>query len=38
MKKAIALLNRSLGFINWIKQDEGEIDDDNLENDIIDFL
>lgn len=38
LEKAEALLERALDFINWIKQEEGEIDDDGLENDILTFF
>ena len=32
------LLEKSLGFINWMKQDQGEFDDDGLEDDIVNYL
>ena len=38
LEKSVELLKESLGFINYIKQDEGEIDDDNLEDRINEFL
>lgn len=36
--EANELLERCLTFIDWMKSEQGEIDDDNLENDIITYL
>jgi len=38
MKKAVELLERALGFINYVKDSEGEINDEGLEGDIMEFL
>lgn len=39
MVKAIELLERTLGFMNFIKHDEGEgVDPENLEKEISDYL
>ena len=36
--KAKELLERCLAFIDWMKSEQGEINDDNLGNDIIAYL
>lgn len=38
LEESKELLERSLEFINWMKQDQGEFDDDGLEDDIINYL
>lgn len=38
LEESKELLERSLNFINWVKQDLGEFDDDGLEEDISNYL